>query len=185
MTNTISLFDDGTNPEGMPMPFDFEGVPKQRIEIVKEGVVGSPVYDRFTANRAGKTSTGHALPPTFRGVGQIATNLFMSPGDSSLDEMIQSTECGLYITRFWYTRLIHPRDCVITGMTRDGVFLIKDGQLAHPVKNLRFTQSYVDALARVDAVGKETFLLSSSFGNIAARVPALKIDGFNFTGSTV
>jgi predicted Zn-dependent protease len=133
----------------------------------------------------GKTTTGHALPPTMRSLGPIATNLFMSPGKTSTEAMISSTERGLYISRFWYTRLVHPRDCVITGMTRDGVFFIENGELAYPVKDLRFTQSYVEALAKVETVGKETRLLMSEFGGQATRVPALKISKFNFTGSTV
>lgn len=115
----------------------------------------------------------------------VAVNLFMAPGDSSVAEMIGKTERGLYITRFWYTRPVHPRDAVITGMTRDGVFMIENGQLTFPVKNLRFTQSYVQALSEVEAVSQDTRLLSSEFGNVATRVPALKINNFNFTGSTV
>jgi predicted Zn-dependent protease len=99
--------------------------------------------------------------------------------------MIASTERGLYINRFWYTRLVHPRDCVVTGMTRDGVYLIENGELTYPVKNLRFTQSYVAALADVEAVGKESYILLGEFGGFAERVPALKIRSFNFTGKTV
>jgi PmbA protein len=185
MSNQVNIWDDGLDPEGLPMPFDFEGVPKQRVDIVQKGVVKSPVHDRMTARKMGTATTGHALPPTMRSFGPIATNLFMAPGSVSTDEMIRSTKRGLYIVRFWYTRLIHPRDCVITGMTRDGVFMIEDGQLAYPVKNLRFTQSYVEALANVELVGNETRLLMSEFGGSATRVPALKIKGFNFTGSTV
>jgi predicted Zn-dependent protease len=98
--------------------------------------------------------------------------------------MIRSTERGLYISRFWYTRLVHPRDCVITGMTRDGVFLIENGELAYPVKDLRFTQSYVEALAKVETVGEETRLLMSEFGGQATRAPALKLSEFRFTGLT-
>ena len=181
----VSIWDDGLDAQGSPLPFDFEGVPKQRVEIVKDGVPLSPVYDRYAGAKMGKASTGHALPPQMRGFGPVATNLFMASGDSSIGEMIRSTERGLYINRFWYTRLVHPRDCVITGMTRDGVFLIEDGELTYPVKNLRFTQSYVQALANVEAIGGEAHLLVGEFGGIAVRVPALKLKGFNFTGSTV
>lgn len=109
----------------------------------------------------------------------------MAPGDTSTADMIHSTSSGLYITRFWYTRLVHPSDCVITGMTRDGVFKIENGRIAHPVKNLRFTQSYVQALAGVETVGAETRLLISPYGNLVSNVPALKIKRFNFTDSTV
>ena len=185
MDEKISIWDDGLDPAGTPMPFDFEGVPKQRVDIVKEGVVMGPVYDRYTGAKAGKPSTGHALPASMHGFGPVATNLFMAPGRMTLDEMIRSTEKGLYINRFWYTRLVHPRECVITGMTRDGVFMIENGELAYPVKNLRFTQSYVQALANVEAAGKDTHLLVGEFGGFGVRVPALKLHSFNFTGSTV
>ena len=185
MSSLVDIWDDGLDPSGMPMPFDFEGVPRQRVDIVHKGIVKSPVYDRITARKMGETTTGHALPPTMRSLGPIATNLFMATGSTSTEEMIRSTERGLFIGRFWYTRLVHPRDCVITGMTRDGVFLIKDGELVHPVKNLRFTQSYVEALANVETVGSETRLLISEFGGMATRVPALKTNGFRFTGTTV
>lgn len=185
MSPLVNIKDDGTDPAGIPVPFDEEGVPKQRVDIVREGVVGDPVYDRFTAQKAGKVSTGHSVPATLRGFGPVATNLFMSPGDASLEDMIRSTKRGLYITRFWYTRPVHPRDCVATGMTRDGVFMIENGEIAYPVKNLRFTQSYVQALADVESVGRETRLLSSEFGGLTQSVPALKISRFNFTGSTV
>jgi PmbA protein len=181
----ISIWDDGLDLQGMPLPFDYEGVPKQRVDIVKNGVPLAPVHDRYTGVKMGVPSTGHALPPQMRGFGPVATRLFLAPGASSLPEMIRTTERGLYINRFWYTRLVHPRDCVITGMTRDGVFLIEDGELTYPVKNLRFTQSYVDALANVEAIGRETHLLAGEYGGISVRVPALKLKGFNFTGSTV
>jgi predicted Zn-dependent protease len=184
MSSQVSLWDDGLDGQGMPMPFDYEGVPRQRVEIVCEGVPMGPVYDRYTAQKAGKTSTGHALPPGWRGTGPLPTHLFMAHGRSSLDEMVRSTAKGLYITRFWYTRLVHPRDCVVTGMTRDGVFSINQGELAAPVKNLRFTQSYLQALDQVEEIGQDTRLLVSSYGGLATRVPALKIGGFNFTGVT-
>ena len=184
MSELVDIRDDGLESEGVPMPFDFEGVPKQRVDVVERGVVQGPVYDRITAQKMGKTTTGHALPPTMRSLGPIATNLFMSPGKTSTEAMIRSTERGLYISRFWYTRLVHPRDCVITGMTRDGVFFIENGELAYPVKDLRFTQSYVEALAKVETVGEETRLLMSEFGGQATRAPALKINEFSFTGLT-
>lgn len=185
MSERVSIWDDGLDPLGIPSPFDFEGAPKSRVDIVKGGVVNEPVYDRYTATKAGKTNSGHAMPPMMQNVGPLATNLFMAPGTTGVEEMIRSTERGLYITRFWYTRLVHPRDCVVTGMTRDGVFMIEKGELTQPVKNLRFTQSYVQALAQVESISKETRLLFSQYGNMVMRVPAVKIRGFNFTGSTL
>jgi predicted Zn-dependent protease len=182
----VSIWDDGLDPSGYPIPFDYEGTPKQRVDIVKDGIVMGPVYDRYTAQKDGVQSTGHAIPPNMRFfAGPIAFNMFMAPGSASTEELISGTERGLYITRFHYTRVVTYPDCVMTGMTRDGVFMIEDGEIAHPVKNLRFTQSYADALANVDAVGSEERLLISDFGGFANRVPAVKISEWSFTGSTV
>jgi PmbA protein len=185
MSPLVSIWDDGCDIKGSPLPFDFEGVPKQKVEIVKNGVVIGPVYDRYSAAKEGKVSTGHATPINFRGFGPLALNLFMAPGEVSVEEMIASTQKGLYINRFWYTRLVHPRDCTITGMTRDGVFMVENGEIAYPVKNLRYTMPYVKALANVEAVGKSAHLLVGEFGGIGTHVPAVKINGFSFTGSTV
>jgi PmbA protein len=181
----VSIWDDGLDVRGAPLPFDFEGVPKQRVDIVRKGVVMGPVYDRYNGAKMGKPSTGHAPPINFRGFGPLALNLFMATGDQDVPEMISSTKKGLYINRFWYTRIVHPRECVMTGMTRDGIFMIEDGELTFPVKNLRFTMSYVKALANVEAVGKHAHLLVGEFGGISSHVPALKINGFTFTGSTI
>ena len=185
MSPLVSIWDDGLDTQGSPLPFDFEGVPKQRVDIVKQGVVLGPVYDRYSGAKMGKPSTGHATPLNFRAFGPLALNLFMAPGSSSVEKMIASTKKGLYINRFHYTRLVHPRECVITGMTRDGVFMIENGQVTSPVKNLRYTMPYVKALANVEAVGKAAHLLVGEFGGISTSVPALKINGWSFTGSTV
>lgn len=187
MSPLVSIWDDGKDPIGYPMPFDYEGVPKQRINVVEKGIVGSPLYDTYTARKDGKESTGHATPLSF-GLGPFPFNIFMAGGENTVEEMIKSTKRGLYIATFWYTRPMHPRDAVITGMTRDGVFMIENGEIAYPVKNLRFTQSYVDALANVEMVSRETRQFISEFDqgiNYASRMPALKISAFNFTGSTV
>lgn len=182
LSPSVTIVDNGHDELGFPMPFDFEGVPKQQVVLVENGVPRGPVYDSTTARKEGKVSTGHALPPP-NTYGPMAANLVMSPGTATLEEMIRTTERGLYITRFWYTRVVHPRDCVITGMTRDGTFLIEHGELTTPVKNLRFTQGYVPALAMVDMIGHEARTLTGGwFG--ASRVPALKLHEFSFTGAT-
>jgi len=187
MNPLVSIWDDGNDPIGCPLPFDYEGVPRRRVSIVEKGVVGSPLYDTYTARKEDKRSTGHATPGGW-GIGPFPFNLFMAGGESTVDEMIQSTERGLYIATFWYTRPMHPRDAVITGMTRDGVFMIENGEITYPVKNLRFTQSYVEALANVEMVSRKTRQATWEFEqgvNFTSRVPALKIGAFNFTGSTV
>jgi predicted Zn-dependent protease len=104
----------------------------------------------------------------------------MAAGDSSVAEMIAGTERGLYITRFNYTRMVHPREVIVTGLTRDGTFVIERGEIAYPIRNLRFTQSYLTALAQVEALSQERRLLRTNLG--ASLVPALKLSAFRFTG---
>ena len=181
MSPSITVWDDGSASNGWPVPFDAEGVPRQRVEIITNGVVTRTVYTSYTAAKEGRVSTGHQA--NFTG-GPVASNLFMKEGDASLEKLIGSTKRGLYITRFFYTRLVHTKGCVMTGMTRDGTFMIENGQITHPVKDLRFTQSYVDALAGVEQVGSESKLVLNEVG-FATRVPALKLSSFNFTGVTV
>jgi PmbA protein len=185
MAASVTIVDDGFHPAGIPFPFDFEGVPKQITTIVESGVAKGPVYDTFTAGReTAKESTGHATPPSPQGrVGPAPMNLFLRPGTASLETMISSTKLGLYITRFWYTRTVHPRDAVITGMTRDGTFLIRDGEIAHAVKSLRFTQSYVEALKYAETIGGSPKLLRSGYGGVTS-VPPVKLAKFSFTSST-
>ena len=190
MSSLISIWDNGLDPSGWPLPFDLEGTPRRQVDIVCSGVAGDAVYDRARAAKEGKGSTGHALPainpfnPWLNAsqLGPIPLHAFMGAGDSELEEMIAGTERGLYITRFWYTRTVHPREAVITGMTRDGTFLIEHGELTTPVRNLRFTQSYVEALSGTEAVGRETRRVWSNPGICSA--PALKLTAFNFTGTT-
>ncbi|MDA1127992.1 MAG: TldD/PmbA family protein [Chloroflexi bacterium] len=181
MSPSISVWDDGSASNGWPVPFDAEGVPRQRVNIITGGVVNAPVHNSYTAGKEGAVSTGHQA--NFTG-GPIASNLFLQEGGSSLEDLIGSTKRGLYITRFFYTRLAHNKGCVMTGMTRDGTFMIENGQITHPVKDMRFTQSYVEALAGVEYVGSESKLVLNEVG-FATRVPALKLSSFNFTGVTV
>jgi PmbA protein len=177
---SISIFDDATALGTLGLPFDFEGVPRSRVDLIEDGVFRRGVYDLRTAKQAGVASTGHALPPP-NPEGPFPLNLFMAPGDSSVEQMIAATERGLLVTRFHYTNVVHPIESTITGMTRDGTFLIENGELAHPVKNLRFTQSILDALIGTEMIGRDTELASEFFFS-ASRVPALKVASFNFSG---
>ena len=181
MNPAVTIWDDGSAIQGWPVPFDAEGMPRRRVEVITAGVVNTPVHNSYTAGKDGTLSTGHQA--YFTGA-PIASNLFLQEGDSSLKELIGSTERGIYITRFFYTRLAHSKGCVMTGMTRDGTFMIENGQITHPVKDLRFTQSYVEALAGVELVGRDSKLILNEVG-FATRVPALKLSSFNFTGVTV
>jgi predicted Zn-dependent protease len=177
----VSIVDDGHDPAGLPLAFDFEGVAKQRVELVRDGKATDLVYDSFTAGREGKASTGHALPAP-NAYGPFAINLVMAPGDASEQDLVRGMRRGLLVTRFWYTNVVHPKRAIITGMTRDGTFLVEDGEIVGPVRNLRFTMSYLDALAGVEAVSRERKLLRGYFTSVL--VPAVRIGAFTFTGAT-
>ncbi|MDH7482670.1 MAG: TldD/PmbA family protein [Armatimonadota bacterium] len=173
----ITIWDDGLDTRGLPRPFDAEGVPKQRVDLIVKGIANAVVYDSYTAYKEGKESTGHSIggPGTY---GPFPTNLFLEPGDSSIDEMIASTKKGIFVTRFHYTNTIHPILTLFTGMTRDGTFLIEDGKITKPVKNLRFTDSILERFSNVEMISKDTMR-----GEWAV-VPAIKARGFRFTGVT-
>ena len=182
----VTIYDDGLDPEGLQVPFDFEGIPKKKVTFFEKGVVREVTYDSFTAGREGKSSTGHGLiaPNT---AGPIPINLFMKGGDSSLEAMIRSVRKGVYVTRFHYTNVVEPMKAVITGMTRDGTFLIEEGEIKRPIKNLRFTESILKALSRVSDISKDRKVCSE--GTVYSRrfvtgtvAPAIKVDGFNFSG---
>jgi PmbA protein len=180
----VTIWDDGHDSRGLINPFDYEGVPKQRVVLIENGVAKGVVYDSFTAGREeGKLSTGHSLPApnTF---GPLPTNLFMAPGEATKEEMLASTKRGIWVTRFHYTNPVHRLKTVLTGMTRDGTFLIENGQITRPLKNLRFTQSILEAFSRVEMLGSELELTRLGGGNFAACAPAARIREFQFTGTT-
>jgi predicted Zn-dependent protease len=135
------------------------------------------VYDSYTANKEGKQSTGHALPAP-NTYGPVPINVFMAEGKQSAEEMIASTERGLLVTRFHYVNIVHPKQTILTGMTRDGTFLIEGGKVTGGVKNLRFTQNVVMALSSVLAVGDRAALTEEG-----AVVPCLKLASFAFTSA--
>jgi PmbA protein len=182
----VTIYDDGLDPEGLQVPFDFEGIPKKKVTFFDRGVAKEVTYDSFTAGREGRESTGHGLiaPNT---AGPIPINLFMKAGESSLEEMIKSVRRGIYVTRFHYTNVVEPMRAVITGMTRDGTFLIEEGEIRRPIKNLRFTESILKALSQVTAISNNRRICSE--GTVYSRrfvtgtvVPAIKVEGFNFSG---
>lgn len=178
----FNLVDDAHDPSGNPVPFDFEGMPKQRVALVAGGVVKAVVHDRTSAKMIDAESTGHGLPPG-SSYGAIPLNLFMAGGEGSLEEMIASTERGLLVTHFHYLNpFLDPMNLVFTGMTRDGTFLIEDGKISRPVKNLRFTDSMIRAFSEIEAISKDTLLIVDDFSSI--RVPAVKFSDFRFTGAT-
>ena len=126
-------------------------------------------------------STGHGLPAP-NPWGPFPLNMFMEAGDTTRDDLIAGLDRGLLVTRFHYTNPVHPKLAIVTGMTRDGTFLVEDGKIVGPVKNLRYTQSYLAALAGTVAVARERKTLKGFLGGVV--VPAVRIDGWTFTGGT-
>jgi predicted Zn-dependent protease len=180
-TELVTIRDDGRDPSGLPLWFDYEGVAKQRVDLVEHGVCRSVVHDTQTAARAGVTSTGHGLPAP-NPYGPFPLNMVMEAGTSTREELIGGLDRGLLVTRFHYTNPVHQKLAIVTGMTRDGTFLVEGGQIVGPVRNLRYTQSYLDAVARVVAVARERRTLKGFLGGVV--VPALRLDGWTFTGTT-
>ncbi|MFO8078844.1 MAG: TldD/PmbA family protein [Armatimonadota bacterium] len=173
----ITLTDAPLDPRGIRRAFDFEGVPRRSVELIDEGVAAGLVHDRRTAAKSGATTTGHAGSPSSTW-GPVPLNLFLKPGDSSVAGMIADTQRGLLITRFHYTNMLDPSAAVLTGMTRDGTFLIEDGEVVGGVRNLRFTENLLEALSRVDMIGNEGWL------DEYAWAPALRVRDFRFSGAT-
>jgi len=177
----VTITDDGRNPDGLAAGFDAEGVPKQRVVLLDAGVCRDLVYDQATAARVGRRSTGHALPAP-NPYGPFPINMAMAPGDATFDELVQGMDRGLLVTRFHYTNVVHGKRVVITGMTRDGTFLVESGRVIAPVRNLRFTMSYLDAIANVEAVSRERLCIRGMLGG--SVVPSLRLSSFSFTGVT-
>jgi len=178
----LSVHDDANNPIYPGCPFDAEGTPKERVKLVDRGVLTGPVTDAHWAHKLGCANTGHALPKP-NTEGPKPGNLVVLPGDAGLEELIAGVERGLLITQFHYTNLIDPRDLLLTGMTRNGTFLIEKGELAGGVKNLRFTESLVNAFSNLSGVGREQEVAGALFdGEVVC--PALRVEGFRFTSTT-
>ena len=175
--DSVTIWDDALDPTGLPFPFDSEGVRKQKVMLIEDGIARNVVYDTLTAAVDGVESTGHSLGTGWH---PYPTNLFMAPGDSSIEEMIAATERGVFVSRFHYTNVSEPMHTVLTGMTRDGTFLIENGVITRPVKNMRFTQSVLGALASADMISADTRIVEGD-----TRVPAVRVRSFRFSGATV
>lgn len=185
MGENVTMYDNGLDESGIAFPFDFEGVPKQKVSLVEKGVARGVVYDSTSAHKENKKSTGHALTPDSTD-GGLALNVFIEGGNSSLPNMIQSVQRGILITRFHYINgLLDTTNAVLTGMTRDGTFWVEDGKIKHGIKNLRFTESMLKAFSNVRQISQERKIINSWWGDVGCIVaPAIMIDNFKFTGKT-
>lgn len=177
----ITITDEVYHPLQLGAPFDGEGMPRQRVLLVDRGVPKNLVYARRSAKAAGKKPTGHgfALPNEY---GEAPMNLVFSGGKASLEEMIASTERGLLVTRLWYIREVDPYEKVMTGMTRDGLFLVEKGRVATAVRNFRFNQSILEMLRNVEMLGPAVRATGEEAFEMV--VPAMKVRNFHFSEVT-
>jgi PmbA protein len=176
----VTIVDDYAHPLHQGMPFDYEGTATQRVVLVDRGVASGIVTDTTWASKLGWENTGHALPAP-NAWGPHPRNVVVEAGIKSVEQLIEETKRGLLISRFWYIRPVDRRKTIVTGMTRDGTFLIENGELRGGVRNLRFNQSIVEALARAEFSDR---LVRTAGYSYSIVVPAAKIEGFHFTSLT-
>ena len=189
-TPAIEISDDPLSGATLPRAFDAEGVPKQRLPLIEEGVARNVAHDLRSAARAGNgaTSTGHALAPGGDQWGAFPTNLVMAGGDATDEhDLAAPIERGIYVTRFWYVNPVHPRETLLTGMSREGTFLIEDGKITRPTRDVRFTDSILRMLSSTQALSRDPRLVSQGefygprFGT-GVVCPAIRVSGFRVTG---
>jgi len=179
---TITVSDDPFDELTMPIPFDLVGYPREKIDLIKDGVIKDGVYDHLTALKYNRKCTGNTLQPEHASFGALPFNLVMKEGSNSVEEMISSTKKGIYISRFHYVNILNPMSVQLTGMTRDGALLIEDGKLGRAIKNMRFNTSVIDMLKAVDMISKERQIKSGCIGPTVA--PYLRTNNFTFSSKT-
>ena len=191
--DNITILDDVAHPLQSGSPFDGEGMQRQNVGLVENGVMKRVVYARATAERMKRSefkdkagpiaATGHgfALPNE---MGEMPQNIVFAPSDNpqTVDQMIASTERGVLVTRLWYIREVEPFEKILTGMTRDGTFLVENGRVVAGVRNFRFNESLIHLLSNVESMSVP--VRASGEESFDMVVPAMKVRDFNFTEVT-
>ncbi|MGH2787567.1 MAG: TldD/PmbA family protein [Actinomycetota bacterium] len=179
----ITIADDVGHPDSIGIGFDFEGVPKRRVAVIDSGTATGPVTDRRTARQLAAPLTGHGSGSNE--FGPFAANVVMEGGDSTRDELIAAVTEGVLVTRFHYVNILDRPSALLTGMTRDGTFRIRNGEVAEPVHNLRFANSALDALTAAADIGSDQQAFVPEFGSFGSTVaPAARIGAFHFSSRT-
>jgi len=177
----IAIQDDARHPAQAGAPFDAEGVPRKPLTLVENGVVREIAYCRAAAAQAGVDPTGHGFPLPNE-YGEAPVNIVIAGGDTTVDEMIASTERGILVTRLWYIREVDPYEKIFTGMTRDGTFLVENGEIVAGLRNFRFNQGLLEMLSNVEAMSPT--VRASGEEAFDMVVPAMKVSDFHFTEVT-
>lgn len=189
----MNIWDDVSHHQQSGSPFDGEGMPRQKLQLVKNGIVERLVYSRGSAEKMRKSehaprvgpieATGHGFPIPNE-MGEAPMNIVFDPTQDprTVAQMVESTERGILVTRLWYIREVDPYEKILTGMTRDGTFLIEDGKVVSGLRNFRFNQSLIEMLSNVEQMS--TPVRASGEESFDMVVPAMKVRGFNFTEVT-
>jgi PmbA protein len=191
--NNITVIDDVYHPLQSNAPFDGEGVRRRRVTLVENGVIKNLVYARATTEKMRKSEhaskvgpisvTGHGFPlPNEMGEAPVNVVYVTAGGEQTTEQMIASTERGILVTRLWYIREVDPYEKILTGMTRDGTFLIENGKIQCGIRNFRFNQSLIAMLNQVDAMSNAVRASGEESFDMVA--PAMKVRDFNFTEVT-
>lgn len=179
--SNVTIEDDVYHPQQAGCPFDGEGLARKKVKIVEDGVLRNLVYGRRSASRMGVAPTGHGLPEP-NSLGDNPMNLVIAGEGKSVDDLVKSTEKGILLTRVWYVRQVDPARKIVTGMTRDGTFLVENGEVTRGIKNLRFNVSLIELLNNIVSSGKARRTAGEE--GVPQVVPAMKIADFNFTEVT-
>ena len=184
--DNFTLTDDAVDDGFLPFPFDMEGLPKRRIVLIDRGVIRTPVVDKAYADRLSVAPTGNAWSLGSPDHGS-AFHMAIDEGTATREELIASTKLGIWVTRFNYVNgLLEPRSALMTGTTRDGTFLIRDGRVVSRLPNLRWTQSMVEAFSNVEAATRERRRVGTWYNHFGGTLaPAMKIRGWHITGKTL
>ncbi len=189
----IEVWEDPSHPLQSGSPFDGEGLKRKRLKLIGGGVVKRLVYARATAEKMQKSeykdkvgpieATGHGFPLPNE-MGEAPMNIvFSAPRDpKTVEQMIASAERGVLVTRLWYIREVDPYEKILTGMTRDGTFLVENGKVTGGIRNFRFNESLIHMLSNVEEMG--TPVRASGEESFDMVVPAMKVRDFNFTEVT-
>ena len=191
----ITIYDDVSHPLQSGSPFDGEGVARQSVTLVEKGIAKNLVYARATAEKMKKSeivAKAGEVKPTGHGfllpneIGEAPMNVVFAPPEKgsakTVDEMVASTERGVWVTRLWYIREVDPYEKILTGMTRDGTFYVENGKVQYGIRNFRFNQSLVELLSKVEALSVP--VRASGEESFDMVVPAMKVKDFNFTEAT-
>lgn len=183
-SDRLNLWSDPLNPQIVHSTlFDGEGVPTRKLELIDNGVVKSLVYDTYTGNKDGVESTGHKARWWGDRQFPIPTHLFMKEGDSNIEEMIAETKKGILVTHFHYQNPVNPSKGVFTGLTRDGTWLIENGEVISPLKTLRYTDEVTRFFKEIDLIGKYSDVKDTCSSVLPGLFPPVKLRSFRFSGS--